>query len=80
MSDLRHGKRNLSSKVSKQFREELKLIQLLDHTLFLSRRIKTHDKAPGIELYFQDIQDGIMYNYLRSMSLPARCGEDLAAA
>lgn len=68
MSNLRHGKRNLSSKVSKQFREELKLIQLLDHTLFLSRRIKTHDKALGIELFAKCIQDGITYNYYESTS------------
>lgn len=62
MSNLRHGKRNLSSKVFKQFREELKLIQLLDHTLFLSRRIKTQDRVLVIELFTKCIQDSIMYN------------------
>lgn len=61
-SNLRHGKRNLGPKVFKQFREELKLVQLLDHTLFLSRRIKTCDRVLVIELLIKYIQDSIMYN------------------
>lgn len=55
-SNLRHGQGNLSSKVLKKFGEELKLIQLLNHTLFLSRK-KT---KTVFKLYITCTMDGRM--------------------
>lgn len=53
--DLRHRQGDLSSKIFEQLREELQLIQLVDHTLFLSRGTKTYENG-HIDVNIYDIQ------------------------
>lgn len=59
-ANLRHGEGNLSSKVLKQFSEKLKLIHLLNHTFFLSRKTKTHDRGHRGKLHFTCITESRM--------------------
>lgn len=45
----RHGQRYLSAEISEQLREELKLVELIDDTLFLQGGIKAPSAEFGIE-------------------------------